>query len=219
MQNIYVFILTIKDFIATDTVKVIKNKFSIEGGSNQKLFSNFIRYWVFSEFFDISKPVFYVDSNNKPFLENSEGLKFSISHTSETVVIAVASNDIGIDVENIKRKRKFLNVAERYFNEREYQVLRESSNLNKDFYTLWTLKEAQVKRNGLGIAYGFAEAKFSRNNKSWYSNYYPNDFFSFEKNEDVFSVCSKDVASKDIRVFEIMKNFSFQEFTVARFLG
>ncbi|KEI34881.1 4'-phosphopantetheinyl transferase family protein [Allofrancisella frigidaquae] len=217
MQNIYVFILTIKDFIATDVAELLKNRFSIEVSSNQKLFSNFLRYWVFGEFFDISNPVFYVDNNNKPFLENSESLKFSISHTLETVVIAVASNDIGIDVENIKRKRKFLNVAERYFSQGELQILRKSSNLDKDFYTLWTLKEAQVKRNGLGIAYGFAEAKFSRNNKNWCSNNYPNDFFSFEKNENIFSVCSKDVVNKDISIFKIMKDFSFQEFTVARF--
>ncbi|AJC48475.1 4'-phosphopantetheinyl transferase superfamily protein [Allofrancisella guangzhouensis] len=215
MQNVYIFILATKNFTPIGIAKVLKDRFSIEISPNQKSFSNFIRYWVFSEYFKIKNPLFYVDDNNKPFLISSKDFKFSISHTTETVVIAVANNDIGIDVENINIKRKFLNVAERYFNERESQILRESSNLDKDFYTLWTLKEAQVKRNGLGIAYGFAEAKFSRNNRSWHSDNYPNDFFSFEKNEDIFSVCSKNIANKNISVFNIIEDFSFQEFKIA----
>ena len=41
------------------------------------------------------------DKNNKPYVENTLGLKFNISHTEDLVLLAFSKIEVGIDVEKI----------------------------------------------------------------------------------------------------------------------
>jgi len=93
-----------------------------------------------------------------------EPLQFNISHTADLLLIAVANfADIGIDVETVKLRRNFENLAQRCFSVREYQDWCELPvEWQADaFYRLWTKKEAFVKAVGRGIALGLEQCEFA----------------------------------------------------------
>lgn len=75
---------------------------------------------------------------------------FSISHTADKVVVAIAENvKIGVDVE-LKAKGSLM-LAERFFCEEEVAWMKEQVNLQEAFSYVWTRKEALVKAAGTGI--------------------------------------------------------------------
>ncbi|WP_064010964.1 4'-phosphopantetheinyl transferase family protein [Methylomonas methanica] len=93
-----------------------------------------------------------------------EALHFNISHTADSLLIAVANfADIGIDMEAVKLRRNFESLAERCFSDREYQGWCElPAELQAGaFYRLWTKKEAFVKAVGRGIALGLEQCEFA----------------------------------------------------------
>ena len=94
----------------------------------------------------------------RPELDGSEGgrdrIRFSLSHSRGLVGCAVTlAVDVGLDVEAARRPAP-LDVAERYFAEKELSWLRARLPPEQDdwFYALWTLKEAYMKGVGLGLA-------------------------------------------------------------------
>lgn len=94
--------------------------------------------------------------HGKPALAGG-GLHFNLSHTVDTLLIAVADiADIGIDIEAIHSRRNVDGLAQRCFSEREYQGWRQLplDGRLEAFYRLWTKKEAFVKAVGRGIALG-----------------------------------------------------------------
>ena len=68
-------------------------------------------------------------------------LHFSISHKKNHVAIIVSEKPIGIDLEILKKRNKSLFT---YFTEKEWKNL-EGKNW-KNFYFLWTAKEALIKK-------------------------------------------------------------------------
>ena len=94
----------------------------------------------------------------RPYIANTEysgTLFFNISHTENIVVLAVSKIEkMGIDIEWIARKRKFLDLAERFFSEteaRELALLPQAEQTDR-FYEIWTLKEAYIKAQGKGLS-------------------------------------------------------------------
>ena len=55
------------------------------------------------------------DKNNKPYLENTIGLKFNISHTEGLVLLAFFKREVGVDVEKINYKFEFKDILENCF--------------------------------------------------------------------------------------------------------
>ncbi|MDE4950943.1 4'-phosphopantetheinyl transferase family protein, partial [Francisella tularensis] len=96
-----------------------------------------------------------------------------------------ADQEIGVDIEKLSDRRNIIRIAQSYLTSLENQWLAASDNPVKDFYTLWTLKEAQVKRDSLGIATGLSGANFSKINDSWLSNSYPDVFVTFSYDESI----------------------------------
>ena len=87
--------------------------------------------------------VIEVGENGKPF---SNIMHFSISHTENLVVCAVAENRIGVDIEKIRPYNDKL--ARRITNDKEYEYINQDA---KKFIEIWTLKEAIIKKDGKGI--------------------------------------------------------------------
>jgi len=84
----------------------------------------------------------------KFFIEGN--IDFSISHSGDKVLLALAENHkIGVDVE-LKTKGS-LALAERFFCEEEVEWLKAQSDLQEAFVFIWTRKEALVKAAGTGI--------------------------------------------------------------------
>ncbi|WP_373844475.1 4'-phosphopantetheinyl transferase superfamily protein [Clostridium sp.] len=86
--------------------------------------------------------------NGKPYVENSENVKFNISHSYGGAVVAFYKNDIGVDIEFINRKFLFKDITDISFSEREINYIK---NDVKKFYKYWVAKEAYLKYDGVGL--------------------------------------------------------------------
>lgn len=94
------------------------------------------------------------DKNNKPYLENTIGLKFNISHTEGLVLLAFSKREVGIDVEKINFKFEFKDILENCFTRDE--IINIDNNIIS-FYRYWTAKEAYLKCDGIGLVRNLKE--------------------------------------------------------------
>jgi len=96
----------------------------------------------------------------KPFLAGDMGLRFSLSHSNDRALIAVARGQaVGVDIERIDSETDVLAVAERFFSQQEHQALANTAaplRLNV-FFRLWVCKEAYIKARGESIANRLSE--------------------------------------------------------------
>ena len=90
---------------------------------------------------------FTADALGKPRLEGGE-IAFNISHTRRAVAIALARNEVGVDIERIRPVD--LKVASRFSADETEYVMR-SENREERFFEIWTKKEAHLKRLGVGL--------------------------------------------------------------------
>ena len=88
------------------------------------------------------------DKNNKPYVENTLGLKFNISHTEGLVLLAFFKREVGVDVEKINYKFEFKDILENCFTKDEITNI---DNNIISFYRYWTAKEAYLKCDGIGL--------------------------------------------------------------------
>jgi 4'-phosphopantetheinyl transferase len=101
--------------------------------------------------------------HGKPFLEGVANLHFNLSHSGTCTAIAVSREvEPGVDVEQPRRQRALLPLARRYFAPSEVEVLEAlpEASRNDAFYSLWTCKEAVLKAQGRGIAFGLHRLSF-----------------------------------------------------------
>jgi 4'-phosphopantetheinyl transferase len=103
-------------------------------------------------------------THGKPRLDGAQaalGLCFNVSHSAGLVACAIASSDVGIDVQNTARVPP-ARVRERYLApvEREALVGLPDSERDARFFEYWTLKEAYVKARGLGFSLPLAQIGF-----------------------------------------------------------
>jgi len=102
-------------------------------------------YMVYNECLDFNK--YLRDSYGKPFIKNIN-FEFNISHSSNMVVCVFSKEQVGIDIEEI-RKMDFENFNS-VFTRAELDEIKNSDGLK--FYELWTAKEAVVKAIGRGLS-------------------------------------------------------------------
>jgi 4'-phosphopantetheinyl transferase len=94
--------------------------------------------------------------NRKPELaepQNLDGLRFNLSHSGQFGIVGISlRRRIGVDVEQY-RALEFLDIARRYFSEREYRELAlvSAQDLQRCFFSCWTCKEAVLKALGEGL--------------------------------------------------------------------
>ena len=91
----------------------------------------------------------------KPFLLNSPAIQFNLSHSGGLMVAAVCRHwPIGVDIEKEDRRLHPLEIAERYFCDREREEIAkaDTSARHRVFFELWTAKEAVLKATSLGLA-------------------------------------------------------------------
>lgn len=85
------------------------------------------------------------NENGKPYLKEHPHFHFNISHSKCTVAVAFGSNELGLDIERIRPVNP--KVAERFFTINE----REQIKTPADFFTVWTKKEAAIKKEGKAL--------------------------------------------------------------------
>lgn len=100
---------------------------------------------------------------DRAFHQIDRAIEFNLSHSGNWVVLAVARERVGIDIENIERENNVLAIADRYFFGEELEELYSFPLLEqrKRFFDYWTLKEAYMKARGEGISLGLSHFGFS----------------------------------------------------------
>ena len=79
----------------------------------------------------------------------SKGIYWSITHKPRYVAAVVATNPIGIDLEEMREIHPGLH--SRVAGEEEWQLAANGRNQNEMFFRFWTAKEAVMKAAGTGI--------------------------------------------------------------------
>ena len=88
--------------------------------------------------------------SGKPYFKNSP-LEFSISHSQGVAVCSLGDFPRGADVELVRRKCNAEALAKRFFCGAESDYVAASENTDDAFYTVWTRKEALIKKRGGGV--------------------------------------------------------------------
>lgn len=90
-----------------------------------------------------------ISEKDRPFLPEAE-MDFNISHSGEYVMAAIGRGKVGVDVE--RHRKVHLDVFDRQFNAKEWEVIRSAENPSKQFFDYWAIKEAAIKADGRGVA-------------------------------------------------------------------
>lgn len=119
---------------------------------------------------------------------------FNISHSGKYVLCAIHNMQVGIDIEkkrdvDHKQFRSILTA-------KEMEKVETASNLQSEFYTIWTRKESVVKGAGLGLSAGLSSVCVAGRNtvlngETWY-------FVSFHIDDDYASHVSTLISSPSV---------------------
>ena len=94
---------------------------------------------------------FGYNEHGKPFLKDYPEIHFNISHCMNGILVAVADQPIGVDIESF---RDVSDSLIRYtMNEEECRIIAESDDPMRTFTEFWTKKEAVFKLRGTGITH------------------------------------------------------------------
>jgi 4'-phosphopantetheinyl transferase len=98
---------------------------------------------------------FSIGSHGKPFLDDCE-LNFNASDSGDFVAVALATEDVGIDIECVRSLKRGASLAQRVCTEHELGVLESAPEDQRDALLLrfWTCKEAALKAVGTGLPGG-----------------------------------------------------------------
>ncbi len=122
----------------------------------------------------------------KPYFSDIPYIDFSISHSDNLVGCSVCISKeqkpmIGIDLETVYKKDP-MKISERFFTQKEIELVSSSDNPKKEFTILWTKKEAYLKLLGKGL---------SKPLSSFDVDSVPYRFETYEVKGNIFTICSE----------------------------
>jgi 4'-phosphopantetheinyl transferase len=92
--------------------------------------------------------------HGKPFILESP-IRFNLSHSGQWGVCLVSRNlDVGVDLERVNRELAYATLSQRFFSKKENLWLQAApeSRRRRNFFRLWTRKEAWLKGKGGGFS-------------------------------------------------------------------
>lgn len=84
----------------------------------------------------------------RPYMPDAV-MDFNISHSGEFVMVAIGKGKVGVDVE--RHRKVDLDLFDRQFNAREWEIIRSADDPTKQFFDYWAIKEAAIKADGRGV--------------------------------------------------------------------
>jgi 4'-phosphopantetheinyl transferase len=149
------------------------NTFKHAARRNSYIASHVLAYQALQHFFGHGIKDYIIASEGEPLLSNistqqPSPARLSISHSGNYILCAISNADtlIGCDIENHKSRSNALAIARQFFTNDEHRQLQklaenhQTDELEKQFYRMWTGKEAWLKAQGLGIANGLKKISF-----------------------------------------------------------
>jgi len=104
----------------------------------------------------------------KPYINSSspeaKNLHFNLSHSGDIALFAICLGaEVGIDIERRDKQRDALRLAHRFFHPGEYQALKNTHPMRREFVFIraWTRKEAFAKAIGTGLQFPFSRFQIS----------------------------------------------------------
>lgn len=101
---------------------------------------------------------FHYGPRGKPSLIGAaSSLQFNVAHSHDLALYALTCDrDVGVDIEHLQSRISGDEIAERFFSSEEVAALRvlPPAQQQEAFFNCWTRKEAYLKANGEGIAFG-----------------------------------------------------------------
>ncbi len=97
------------------------------------------------------------NQHGKPMLADNQAVQFNLAHSGDWAIIAISVDSrVGIDIEQAGRNTEPLALIKRFFSRQEQTALlaMEPADQRRAFFDCWARKEAFVKAEGSGIAYG-----------------------------------------------------------------
>ncbi len=85
----------------------------------------------------------------KPFIVGHEHIHFNMSHCRQAAVCVLSDEEIGVDIEEIRRFKPSL--VSYTMNDAQRQMIAVAEHPEVEFIRLWTMKEALLKLTGLGL--------------------------------------------------------------------
>jgi len=126
------------------------------------------------------KWAFYKNEHGRPEIIRSKDLpplRFNLSHANGIAACAVVlSRDIGVDVEDMERKIRIRQIANRYFSPPEMALLHSLSEEKRRirFFQYWTLKESYSKAKGMGLTLPLNQSIFHQAEEgAWHVSFDP----------------------------------------------
>jgi 4'-phosphopantetheinyl transferase len=112
---------------------------------------------------------FVRNASGKPALAGIDApIDFNLTHSGGRAVLAVATQSIGVDLEERRADRSAMEIAERFFYGDELASIRSRpiDEQNTMFFRFWVAKEAVLKAEGIGLGYPLDRfaVKFSSDN-------------------------------------------------------
>ena len=132
-------------------------RFRVEGAAQRFVVARAVLRSVLGRFtgIDPAAVVFAYGEHGKPHLA-AGGPRFNASDSGDFVVVALASAELGVDLEVLRPLARGDRLARRICTERELEAFETISEAERDaaFLRLWTCKEAALKAVGAGLSGG-----------------------------------------------------------------
>ena len=102
---------------------------------------------------DYDDLIYEYNEYGKPSLSNINGFFFNISHSGDYVLLGASNNEIGVDIERIKKFNP--RIAQRFFRKEEYEYImapQDEEERKRLFFLYWVIKESYIKYSGKGLS-------------------------------------------------------------------
>lgn len=140
--------------ISLDRKNKIKKLFKKNDKIQTMIAEILIRTQIINKFNIANKNIYFNENGyGKKRLVNFDKFYFNISHSGKYVVVGISTENIGVDIEEIK-EIEYEEIAKNFFTNNEIEYINknnEKKQLDK-FYEIWTLKESYIKNRGQGLS-------------------------------------------------------------------
>jgi 4'-phosphopantetheinyl transferase len=140
--------------LLTVSEREFANRFRFEGDRNRFAVGRQALRFLLSKYLSVNPLDIGIISEvgQKPFISiPSTNIYFNISHSGDWVLIAIAKEELGIDIEKVDPDFNFNDLLLEHFSEAEQSFISSEEDSIAAFYFLWTRKEALTKAWGTGL--------------------------------------------------------------------